>query len=173
MFEFITPTSMEQVLRVIISTASIYIAVITYTRIAGLRSFSKMSGFDFTMTIAVGSLMATISVAQVSLAEGLVALATLYILQVSVAILRRVQRFKQVVDNTPMLLVKDGQILWDNMKRARITEDDLFSKLRESNVVSMESVHAVILETTGDVSVLHGGKSLDQQLLTGVQAKKT
>lgn len=170
MLEIITATSLEQVLKVIISTMAVYAAVITYTRIAGLRSFSKMSGFDFTMTIAVGSLMAAISVAQVSLLEGLVALATLYILQVSVAIFRRKQRFKQAVDNTPTLLVRDGQILWDNMKSARITKDDLFSKLREANVTTMKSVRAVVLETTGDVSVLHGADSLDDELLTGVES---
>ena len=58
------------------------------------------------------------------------------------------------------------------MRHARITRDDLYAKLREANVTSFDQVHAVIAETTGDISVLHGGPSdtLDPDLLKNVIA---
>lgn len=164
--------SIDHLVRVVLSTAGIFIAVITYTRIAGLRSFSKMSGFDFAMTVAVGSLIATTAVAQIPFITGLAAMSVLYILQVSIALLRRHKFFKLLVDNQPVLLLKDGQMLPENMKNSRITQQDLLSKLREANVADVKKVHAVVLETTGDVSVMHGNETLDESLLEGVEGCK-
>ncbi|OKI17062.1 hypothetical protein A6A08_07310 [Nocardiopsis sp. TSRI0078] len=62
----------DRLLLILVSTVGIFATVLTYTRIAGLRSFSKMSSFDFAMTVAVGSLVATVAVAQVPLLEGMV-----------------------------------------------------------------------------------------------------
>lgn len=154
---------------IFLSTVGIFITVITYTRIAGLRSFSKMSSFDFAMTVAVGSIIATIAVTQASLVEGMVALAGLYILQVIIAVLRRFNFMKQIVDNTPTLLMIDGKMLTQNMNRSRVTEKDILSKLREANVSNIDNVRAVVLETTGDISILHGDGKLDPRLFEGVK----
>ncbi|MEY9214777.1 DUF421 domain-containing protein [Thermobifida halotolerans] len=159
----------SQLLLVLVSTIGIFVTVITYTRIAGLRSFSTMSSFDFAMTVAVGSLMATVAVAQVSLVEGMTALAVLYLTQVAVALLRRFSPFKSAVDNTPLLLMVDGTMLRENMRKARVTRDDIVSKLRSANVRDMESVRAVVLETTGDISVLHGPGQPDRDLFGDVR----
>ncbi|MFD6949604.1 hypothetical protein A6A08_07350 [Nocardiopsis sp. TSRI0078] len=169
MLENLFAVPLSGLLLILVSTVGIFATVITYTRIAGLRSFSKMSSFDFAMTVAVGSLVATVAVAQVSLLEGMTALAVLYLLQVAIALLRRLAPFKQAVDNTPLLLMSEGTMLRDNMRRSRITEDDIKSKLRSSNVRSMDSVRAVVLETTGDISVLHGPGELDLSLFQDVQ----
>lgn len=160
--------TIDRLMLVFISSAAIFLTVITYTRIAGLRSFSKMSSFDFAMTVAVGSLIATVAVMQVSLMEGMTALAALYLLQVVIALMRRFTLFKRVIDNTPMLLMADGTMLESNMRKARVTEDDIRSKLRESNILDPASVRAVILETTGDISILSGDGRLDPSLLSGV-----
>lgn len=67
----------------------------------------------------------------------------------------------------------DGpQILHENLRRARVPETDLIAKLREANVLNLDQVRAVVLETTGDISVLHGGPDgpdLEPTLLTGVR----
>lgn len=54
------------------------------------------------------------------------------------------------------------------MRESRVARDDLLVKLREANVASLEKVQAVVLETTGDVTVLHGD-ALDENLLAGVR----
>lgn len=164
-------TSADQLLIIFASSVGIFVTVITYTKIAGLRSFSKMSSFDFAMTVAVGSMIATVALAQVSLIEGMVALAALYVTQIFIALLRRFRLFKQAVDNTPLLLVANGKMLTENMKTARITEEDLKSKLREANIIRLSSVRAVVFETTGNVSILSGDGDLDMQLLSGVRDK--
>ena len=81
----------------------------------------------------------------------------LFGLQYLVALLRERSDFmSKLVDNQPLLLMHEGKLLTENLKKARVTEDDLRAKLREANVLSVRRVHAVVFEATGDVSVLHG-----------------
>lgn len=156
-----------------LSAIGIFILVILYTRIAGKRSFSKMSSFDFAMTIASGSILAsTIVLKNVSLVQGAIALLVVYILQLVTAYLRRYPAFQKITDNDPILLMKDGEIYYDNLKKARVTESDLRGKLREANVIQLSEVRAVVFETTGDVSVLHSAdKELEDWLIKDVNRK--
>lgn len=166
-------TSGEAVLMVLLTTVGIYLSLIILTRLAGLRSFSKMSGFDFAMTVAIGSVIAsTVLTEDPPLLQAAAALAMLYGAQLLVAILRvRSKAVSRAVDNEPLLLMHGPEVLHHNLRRARVTEADLRAKLREANVLDPREIRAVVLETTGDVSVLHGppdGAELDPGLLEGV-----
>lgn len=162
-------TTWSEVGLVIVSTTAIFAAVVIYVRIVGLRSFSKMSAFDFAMTVAVGSLMATVAVtSSATLANGLIALGTLFAVQFAIALLRRRSIAERWVDNSPRLLMAGSEFHEDNMRTARVTRRDVMAKLREANVLDPGSVRAVVLETTGNMSVLHGDASLDPWLLEGV-----
>jgi uncharacterized membrane protein YcaP (DUF421 family) len=159
---------------VVLGAVIVYATVIALNRLNGLRSFAKMSAFDFAMTVAVGSLMAsTLAMNDPPVLQGVVGLATLFGLQYTVARLRISSGWlHSTVDNEPLLLMLGGTMLRANMRQARISEADLWSELRLANVARPEDVFAVVLETTGDVSVLHGGgrsESLDERLLTGVR----
>ncbi|GFE63594.1 DUF421 domain-containing protein [Litoreibacter roseus] len=145
--------------------------IILLTRIAGLRSFSKMSGFDFAITVAMGSVLASVVVGtQTSVVVGVVALAALFGVQAIVAQMRmRWSGAERLLDNAPLLIMKDGEILEENMRQAEMTRSDLIAKLREANVLRIQDVRAVVAETTGDVSVLHGD-SLEDDLLEGVRS---
>jgi uncharacterized membrane protein YcaP (DUF421 family) len=108
------------------------------------------------MTVAIGSILATtILSASISLVHGIVGLAAVYILQISAAFFRRFYWFQKAIDNSPLLLMDRQTILDKNLKKARVTEGDLRSKLREANVLDLSQVRAVVFETTGDISVLH------------------
>lgn len=154
--------SWDSLLAILISGIGIYAAVIIFTRIAGKRSFSKMSSFDFAMTVAIGSIIAsTLLSKSVTLPEGVVGLALVYVLQLSIAFLRRFQPVTKLVDNSPLLLMDGKNILENNLKRAGVTEGDLRSKLREANVLEFSQIKAVVFETTGDISVLHSEEEID------------
>ncbi len=150
-------TTWTEILMVLISSIGIYIAVILYTRLAGLRSFSKMSSFDFAMTVAIGSLIATtILTKDPPLIQAIIALGLLYFLRNGVAKLRGVSPFvSKLVDNQPILLMKGPHMIDENLRATKVTPDDLRAKLREANVTDLNQIKAVVLETTGDVSVLH------------------
>jgi len=148
-------TSLENVIAISLSVIGIYIAVIAFTRIFGKRSFSKMSSFDFAMTVGVGSLIATTALSKdVSLLDGMVGLFVIYLSQLTAALCRRWKPFQKAIDNRPLLLMIDGQILDKNLLAARVSQGDLLSKLRENGVMDILDVKAVIFETTGNISVL-------------------
>ncbi len=69
--------------------------------------------------------------------------------------MRRYNWFRQLIDNQPTLLMDGEVLLKDNMKSVRVTEGDIRSKLRESNVTQLSEIKAVIFETTGDIVVIH------------------
>lgn len=145
--------------------------VILLVRVVGLRSFSKMTNFDFVMTVAMGSLLAGASQSDgwAPLVQTLAAMAALFGVQYAVSRLRFASsRFDEVVQNTPLLLMKDGVILRDALRQTRVTEDDLIAKLREANAGDISRIRAVILETTGNISVIHGTR-MDALLLQGVR----
>ncbi|PHN02665.1 DUF421 domain-containing protein [Flavilitoribacter nigricans] len=154
----------------------IYLIIIIYTRISGLRTFGKLSSFDFAITIAIGSILASVILSgNVSLMQGMVALGVLITLQHIISIIRRWWKpFDHLVSNTPLLLMLDGRMLEENMQKVSLSESTLISKLREANVLNLSEVRAVIIETTGDISVLHASdqdRVLDDYLLKGVSGK--
>ncbi|HLU31305.1 MAG TPA: YetF domain-containing protein [Acidimicrobiia bacterium] len=160
-------TSATEVGLILLSSLVIYLAVILVVRLNGLRSFSKMSSFDFAVTVAIGSLVASVAATSTSLTNGIIAVAAIMLFQRLVAAARRNSGIEKVVDNQPILLMAGAEILTDNMRLTRLTPGDLRAKLREAGITEWSQIRAVILETTGDVSVL-SGESLDPSLLEGV-----
>jgi uncharacterized membrane protein YcaP (DUF421 family) len=166
-------TSWTAALTAAASAVAIYVALIGLTRLAGLRSFSKMSSFDFAVTVAIGSVIASTAVApDPPVLQAVAALATLYAVQIGVARLRAADsRVTRLVDNRPVLLMEGQQMLDDVLRREGVTRADVLAKLREANVLRMEEVRAVVLESTGDISVLHADDDTELQdvLLEGVR----
>lgn len=144
--------------------------VIVLARLHGLRSFAKMAPHDFATTVAIGSVLAGTAMASVPLFQGMTALAGLFLAQ------RLFQRWRlhggdRFVDNEPTLLMRGRVVQWQAMHATGITVDDLRAKLREANVLHYDQVRAVVLESTGDIAVLHGsddGTLLDPDLLADV-----
>lgn len=155
-----------------VSVLGAYLALIILTRLAGIRSFSKMSGFDFAVTVAIGSTFASIVMAKTpSLIQGIIVLSFLFACQILFATLRQKLDFiKRISDNSPRLIMIGEDIQFDQLAKARMTESDLMSKLREANVANFSQIKVVIAETTGDVSVIHHNSDikLSPTLLEGI-----
>ena len=156
---------------VLMTAAAGLTTVIVLARLHGLRSFAKMAPHDFATTIAIGSVLAGTAMASVPLFQGMAALAGLFLAQ------WLYQRWRlhggdRFVDNEPVLLMRGDTVQWQALHSSGITVDDLRSKLREANVLHYDQVRAVVLESTGDVLVLHGdadGPQLDPDLLADVR----
>ncbi len=156
--------------RIAASTVVIFLWLILTIRITGLRTFSKMASVDFAVTIASGAVLATtVTSTSTSVVEGAVALSVLLAVQAVFALLRRGGRLSSVLENEPMLLMAGAEFLHDNLRQTRVTVDDVKAKLREANVLRYSDVRAVVLETTGDISVLHGESTVEDDLLDGVR----
>ena len=145
--------------------------VIILVRITGLRSFSKMTNFDFVATVATGSLLA--GAAQATDWNGFVqaniAIAALFATQVLLAFTRQHSNaFEALIANQPVLLMDNGVILDDALSATRVSRTDLIAKLREANALNPDSVKSAVLEAKGDVAVLHGS-DVHPLLLEGVR----
>jgi uncharacterized membrane protein YcaP (DUF421 family) len=154
---------------VLVSGVVAYIAVILLTRISGVRSLAKMSSFDFAATVAVGSTLAATLLGQTPLVAGLAGLAVLFGAQWVIGTARRRDLLRGALDNAPLLLMAGGEVLDSNLRHARVSREELWSQLRLAGVCSRAEVYAVVMETTGDISVLRAGEPVDAELLDGVR----
>lgn len=145
--------------------------VIILVRITGLRSFSKMTSFDFVVTVATGSLLAGAAQATQwsAFLQANAAVAALFAAQFVLAFTRqRSASVNALIGNQPILLMENGKILEPALLATRVCRTDLIAKLREANALDPANVKSAVLEATGDVSVLHG-QELDDLLLEGVR----
>ena len=93
----------------------------------------------------------------------------LFVAQYVLAKMRKsTDNVENVLSNKPMLLMRDGVMDEAALRSARVTKSDVIAKLRESNALSLDKVRADVLESTGDISVLHGD-TFDDRLLDNVQ----
>ncbi len=158
---------------IVMSGLVMLVIVVAIIRIIGLRSLSKMSSFDFAVTVAIGSILGSVVASSSSIADGALAVGSLLAAQWLIAQFRRRSNGARWVDNAPILLVRDGEFIDDALDHARVTRSDVCAKLRQANVHRMSDVRAVVLETTGDVSVVHGDGPVDAELFDNVRGVRS
>ena len=158
-------------IRAFLLMAFVLFFVVACVRIVGLRSYSKMTSFDFVLTVAMGTLLAGAVTAPSweQLAYYLFTVASLFALQFCLSKLRVLHdTVEDAISNDPRLLMFDGEMFDEALRETRVTKADLMAKLREANALDFSKVRAVVLETTGDISVLHGD-NFDDRLLENVR----
>ena len=171
MFIAADPT-VDAIARGLILGAIAMVWVVLLIRMNGLRSLSKMTNFDFIMTVAMGSLVASAARAAKldDYIQIIAAMAGLFVFQHIAARMRQAsETVKSIIQNDPVMLMKDGKICHEALKAERIETSDLIAKLREANVLDMSRIKAVVLETTGEISVLHGDAEMDTRLTQDIR----
>jgi len=157
-------------LRVVVVGTSAYLALIILMRISGNRTLSKMNAFDFVVTVAIGSTLASALLSEgVALVEGITALALLVVLQWVITWLSARSPFvTRVVKSEPVLLVRAGQMLPGAMRAARVNESDILQAVRGQGLASVEDVAALVLETDGSFSVIPTSSGTGRSALANV-----
>lgn len=142
--------------RVLLVGTLAYVGLVVLLRVSGKRTLSKMNAFDFVVTVALGSTLATVLLSSsVALAEGLLAFALLICLQLVITWLSvRSPRFQSLVKAEPRLLVFRGHLLRGALRHERVTEEEVLATIREKGVGRVVDVQAVVLETDGSMTVL-------------------
>jgi uncharacterized membrane protein YcaP (DUF421 family) len=146
--------------RTLLVGALAYAALIALVRVAGKRTLAKMNAFDFVVTVALGSTLATTILSEdVSLARGVLALALLVGLQFVITWSSvRVGSIRAVVTGEPALLLHRGVVLPGALRRERVTETEVRAAVRTAGIASVDDVEAVVLETDGSFSVVRREK---------------
>ncbi len=166
-------SSWENLGRTLIVGVMAYVLLVVLLRISGKRTLSKMNAFDFVVTVALGSILATIVLNRdVALAEGALALALLIALQFAVTWSSvRMPWVEKVVTGEPRMLLYRGRCLPSAMKGVRITRDEVLAAVRQQGVASLEDIEAVVLETDGSLSVVKRSGDGDAGSLESVSTK--
>ncbi|NJB87142.1 uncharacterized membrane protein YcaP (DUF421 family) [Lewinella marina] len=163
---------LSTILETVASVFIFFTLVIVMVRFSGLRTFAKMSSFDFASTIAMGTVIASVVMnGGQSILKGAIAFGTIAFFQQAYASLKQhFPRMQDIAENEPTLLMDGPEFLVENMRKTNVSRSEIIAKLREANVITMDQVRAVVLETTGDISVLHAddGTQLEDVLLEGV-----
>lgn len=156
-------TSWEAVARAAILAAGGYFGLVLFLRLAGKRSTSKLNQYDWAMTVALGSMLATTALStSIPLAVGLTAFATVIALQFAIAwTVVRSETVRRFVEAEPRLLYYRGTFLRDRMRKERIAEQEIRVAVREAGHGTLDSVIAVILETSAELSVVVDGPEGD------------
>ena len=143
----------EPLARVAAVGASAYVLLLVMLRVAGKRTLSKLNAFDLVVTVALGSTLATILLSKdVSLAEGVAALAVLVALQYAVTWTAvRWARFNRLVKSEPTVVLRDGRPIDAAMRRERVSTDELVSAIRNSGGWTLEDARFVVLEPDGSL----------------------
>ena len=140
---------------ILASGVMVYAVMLIFTRVMGARAFSQLSAFDFAVTLAIAAILAAATLdSKISVAEAITALLVLYLLQLAVARARRWSAVARLLDNPAILVMDATGMLEANMKRADVTGGDVRGALRRAGVTRLDHVHAVVMEPTGELSVL-------------------
>ncbi len=138
-----------------IRTIFLYLVLVLVVRLMGKRQIGEMEASEFVVTMLVANLAAIpMQDGGIPLYSGLIPILTVLGVELvlSAASLRSV-RFRQLLCGKPVILVDNGKILRENLRRTRVTLDELTELLREKGEMSPRTVQYAILETNGNLSV--------------------
>ena len=133
-----------------------YIAIVIFLRLSGKRTLAKWNSFDFVVTIALGSVLASILLSNKdAFGKGILGFALLVLFQYIITwISVRSSIIQKLIKSEPALLLFRGEMQREIMKRERIAEGEILAALRAKDISSVEDADAVILETDGSFSVI-------------------
>lgn len=145
-----------------------YLMLVLLLRVSGKRTLSKMNAFDLVVTVALGSILATILLSEdVALAEGVLAFIVLIGLQFVIAWLSvHSKAVSSLVKAEPRLLAYQGQFLHDAMRRERVVEEEVLTAVRQQGLASLDQVEAVVLETDGSFTCVTRTEQSEPNALT-------
>lgn len=140
----------------IIRTTVLYAFVIFAIRIMGKRQISDMQPSELVATLIISNI-ASLPMQNTSqpFFSGVVPVIILVALEIlTSAIMMKSSKFRRMICGNPIVVIRDGEILQSQMRRLRLSNEDLFTQLRQQDVFSIESVQYCIMETNGSISVL-------------------
>lgn len=140
----------------IIRTIVLYAFVIFAIRIMGKRQISDMQPSELVATLIISNI-ASLPMQNTSqpFFSGVIPVVILVALEIiTSAFMLKSSKFRRLVCGNPIVVIRDGVILQNQMRRLRLSNEDLFTQLRQQDVFNIEDIQYCIVETNGSISVL-------------------
>ncbi|SCY06424.1 Uncharacterized membrane protein YcaP, DUF421 family [Ruminococcus sp. YE282] len=140
----------------IIRTIVLYAFVIFAIRIMGKRQISDMQPSELVATLIISNI-ASLPMQNTSqpFFSGVIPVVILVALEIiTSAFMLKNSKFRRLVCGNPIVVIRDGVILQNQMRRLRLSNEDLFTQLRQQDVFNIEDIQYCIVETNGSISVL-------------------
>lgn len=147
---------LRDILVMIVRTVMMFTFVFVAMRVAGKRELGQISPFDFVVSVIIGELAAIpLENNRIPLINGVVPIATIVAAEMLVAFLSLKNRtVRELLSGVPSVIIENGRIREDNLRKARYNLHDLLANLRQQGFTSPAEVEFAILEDTGRLSVI-------------------
>ncbi len=143
---------MDLVIRAVV----IFFFILLVTRVAGRRELSNLQPFDLILLVVLGDLVQQgITQSDYSVTGIVLAAGTIGVLSVAVSYLSfRFRRLRPVIDGEPIIIVKDGEVLEQNLRRERLVIEEVAAQARMQQIGSLDEVRWAVLERGGQISFI-------------------
>jgi len=143
---------MDIVLRAIV----LYAFIVLVMRVIGRRELSSMTPFDLVLLIILGdAIQQGLTQDDYSVTGAILAVATIATLQVFTSYLSfRSRRARKILEGLPIVVVDHGKLVDKNLKRERMTEDEIAEEMRQQQIASLDDVEWAIIESNGSISFI-------------------
>ena len=141
---------------IVLRCAVIFVFLFVIMRAIGRRELSQLQPFDILLLVVLGDLITQGALqSDLSLTGSLLAVGTFAILSVAVSYLSfRFSRLRPILDGEPIVVVQDGRVIERNLRRERLTIDDIEEEARHQGIERLGDVKWAVLETTGRISFI-------------------
>ena len=134
----------------------LYAFVVLLLRVTGRRELSTLSAVDLVLLIILGdAIQQGLTQDDYSVTGAVIAVSTIAALQVGASYVSfHSRRARRVLEGEPIVIIEDGKLIERNMKRERLTEDEIAEEMRTQQIASVEDVEWGILESSGNMSFI-------------------
>ena len=139
---------------IVIRAAVIFVFVFLLTRMLGRRELSSLEPFDLILLVVTGDLVQQgVTQNDESLTGALLAISTIGLLTVALSYLAfKFKRLRPILNGEPIVLVEDGEVIEANLRRQRLTREEIGAEARLEGISSLAEIRWAILETDGRIS---------------------
>ena len=141
---------------IVIRAAIIFLFVFVLTRALGRRELSSLEPFDLILLVVTGDLIQQgVTQSDYSLTGALLAITTIGLLTVALSFLSfRVRRLRPILEGEPLILLEDGEPIEANLRRQRISLEEIQAEARLAQIRDLGQVRWAVLETDGKISFI-------------------
>ena len=140
-----------------IRTIVVYFGLLVLLRLSGRRTLAQLTTFDFVVFLIIGGTIPRALLGQdYSITNAFIVVVTLLLLDVGFSLIERDSpTFSKLVNGTPMIVVEQGRLLHDRVRKARLTEAEILAAARSTHGLErLDQIKFAILEATGEISII-------------------